>query len=85
VKRNWRDLPVGTLVVLEEAARPAAKKLTFINAAAIYGNDLTIPRIENVPVKPKNPYATSKNEGERALLLPDEGQLAIVSLRYSKK
>src|SRR6266481_8266244 len=73
----------GTAIVLEEAARARVKKLIFSSSAAIYGDNPTIPRIESMPPEPKNPYATSKNEGERhCRSFTDEGRLATVSLRY---
>jgi UDP-glucose 4-epimerase len=73
----------GTAIVLEEAARAGVKKLIFSSSAAIYGNDPTNPNIESMPADPKNPYATSKNEGERRCRSStDEGRLAAVSLRY---
>jgi UDP-glucose 4-epimerase len=73
----------GTAIVLEEAARARVKKLIFSSSAAIYGDDPTNPKIESMPADPKNPYATSKNEGERhCRSFTDEGRLATVSLRY---
>jgi UDP-glucose 4-epimerase len=73
----------GTAIIVEEAARTRAKKLIFSSSAAIYGDNPTIPKIESMPVEPKNPYATSKYEGEQhCCSLTDEGQLATVSLRY---
>jgi UDP-glucose 4-epimerase len=73
----------GTAIVLEEAARARVKKLIFSSSAAIYGDDPTNPKIESIPADPKNPYATSKYEGERhCRSFTDEGRLATVSLRY---
>ena len=73
----------GTAIVLEEATRARAKKLIFSSSAAIYGDNPTIPRIENMPAEPKSPYATSKYEAEQhCCSFTDEGQLATVSLRY---
>jgi UDP-glucose 4-epimerase len=73
----------GTAIVLEEAARARVKKLIFSSSAAIYGDNPTIPKIESMPAEPKNPYATSKNEGERhCRFFTEEGRLATVSLRY---
>ncbi|MGA7275373.1 MAG: NAD-dependent epimerase/dehydratase family protein [Candidatus Udaeobacter sp.] len=73
----------GTAIVLEEAARAGVKKLIFSSSAAIYGDNPTNPKIESMPAEPKNPYATSKNEGERhCRSFTDEGRLATVSLRY---
>src|SRR5438094_5108583 len=74
---------VGTAIVLEEAARARVKKLIFSSSAAIYGDNPTTPRIENMPAEPKSPYATSKYEGEQhCCSFTDGGQLATVSLRY---
>ncbi len=74
---------LGTAIVLEEAARVGVKKLIFSSSAAIYGDDPTNPKMESMPADPKNPYATSKNEGERyCRSFTDEGRLATVSLRY---
>jgi UDP-glucose 4-epimerase len=73
----------GTAIVLEEAARARVKKLVFSSSAAIYGDNPTIPKIENMPAEPKSPYATSKYEGEQyCCRFADEGRLATVSLRY---
>jgi UDP-glucose 4-epimerase len=74
---------VGTAIVLEEAARARVKKLIFSSSAAIYGDSLTIPKIESMPAEPKSPYAASKYEGEQhCRSFTDEGRLATVSLRY---
>ena len=73
----------GTAIVLEEAERTGAKKLIFSSSAAIYGDHPTIPQIESMPSEPKNPYATSKHEGERhCCSFTDEGRLPTVCLRY---
>jgi UDP-glucose 4-epimerase len=73
----------GTAIVLEEATRARAKKLIFSSSAAIYGDNPTIPRIENMPAEPKSPYATGKYKAERhCRSFTDGGQLSTVSLRY---
>lgn len=73
----------GTAIVLEEAARAKAKKLIYSSSAAIYGDNPDIPQVESMPAQPKNPYATSKYEGERhCCSFTDEGRLPTVSLRY---
>jgi len=73
----------GAAIVLEEAARAKAKRLIFSSSAAIYGDNPAIPQTENMPAEPKNPYATSKYEGERhCCSFTDEGRLPTVSLRY---
>jgi UDP-glucose 4-epimerase len=73
----------GTAIVVEEAARAGVKKLIFSSSAAIYGENPVNPKIESMCADPKNPYATSKYEGERhCRSFTDEGRLASVSLRY---
>src|SRR6267154_4524785 len=73
----------GTAIVLEEAARARTKKLIFSSSAAIYGDNPTIPTTESMPAEPKNPYATTKYEGEQhCRSFTNKGQLATVSLRY---
>jgi UDP-glucose 4-epimerase len=73
----------GTAIVLEEAARAGAKKLIFSSSAAIYGDNPAVPQIESMPAEPKNPYATSKYEGEQhCRFFTDQGRLATVCLRY---
>src|SRR5215469_4155215 len=73
----------GTAIVLEEAARARVKKLIFSSSAAIYGDNPTVPKVENMRAEPKSPYATGKCEAERyCRSFTDEGRLATVSLRY---
>src|SRR6266576_1079128 len=73
----------GTAIVLEGGARARVKKLIFSSSAAIYGDNPTIPKVENMPAEPKSPYATGKYEGERdCRSFTDEGRLATVALRY---
>ena len=73
----------GAAIVLEEAARAKAKKLIYSSSAAIYGDNAAIPQVESMLAQPKNPYATSKYEGERhCCSFTDEGRLPTVSLRY---
>src|SRR5262249_5014956 len=63
--------------------RARVKKLIFSSSAAIYGDNPAIPQIETMPAYPKNPYATSKYEGERhCCSFTDQGRLATVCLRY---
>ena len=73
----------GTVVVLEEAARAAVKKLVFSSSAAIYGDNPSNPKIETMLGELKSPYATTKYEAEKYChAFTDEGRLATVTLRY---
>ena len=54
----------GTLVLLEEAARAGVKKLVLSSSAAIYGDNPTTPKREEMFPEPKSPYAITKLDGE---------------------
>jgi UDP-glucose 4-epimerase len=74
---------IGTLVVLEEAARAKVKKLVLSSSAAIYGDNPVVPKIETMLPEPKSPYAISKLDGEfYCRMFAAEGGLQTVCLRY---
>lgn len=74
---------IGTLVVLEEAARAGVKKLTFSTSAAIYGDNPVTPKREDMLPEPKSPYAISKLDGEYYCgMFTREGRLQTACLRY---
>lgn len=74
---------IGTLVVLEEAARAKAKKLVFSTSAAIYGDNPVTPKLETMFPEPKSPYAVSKLDGEYyCKIFADEGRIQTACLRY---
>src|SRR5215472_14183021 len=54
----------GTLVVLEEAARAGVKKLIFSSSAAVYGDNPSVPKREEMLPEPKSPYGITKLDGE---------------------
>jgi len=62
---------IGTITVLEEAARAKVKKLVLSTSAAIYGDNPIMPKVETMFPEPKSPYA-----------ITDRGQLATACLRY---
>lgn len=73
----------GTLIVLEEAAKAGAKKLCLSSSAAIYGDNPTVPKREEMLPEPKSPYAVTKLDGEYyCKMFNDEGQLATACMRY---
>lgn len=55
---------IGTLLVLEEAARAGVKKFVLSSSAAIYGNNPVVPKREEMVPEPASPYAVSKLDGE---------------------
>ena len=74
---------VGTLVVLEEAAKAGVRKLVFSSSAAIYGDNPVVPKIEAMLPEPKSPYAITKLDGEfYCRLFGEEGRLPTACLRY---
>ncbi len=74
---------IGTLIVLEEAAKAGVKKLIFSSSAAIYGNNPVVPKVETMPAEPKSPYAVTKLDGEYyCKMFGDEGRLPTACLRY---
>lgn len=74
---------LGTLIVLEEAARAGVKKLCFSSSAAIYGDNPEVPKRESMIPEPKSPYAVTKLDGEYYCdLFQREGKLNTACMRY---
>jgi len=74
---------IGTLIVLEEAARAGVRKLCLSSSAAIYGNNPVVPKREEMIPEPASPYAISKLDGEyHCGLFTAAGRLPTVALRY---
>jgi UDP-glucose 4-epimerase len=74
---------LGTLVLLEEAARAKVKKLVLSSSAAIYGDNPTVPKIETMLPEPKSPYAITKLDGEYyCKLFTEQSCLSTTCLRY---
>jgi UDP-glucose 4-epimerase len=74
---------IGTLTVLEEAARAGVKKFILSSSAAIYGDNPVTPKVETMLPEPKSPYAISKLDGEYYCdMFAREGRLATACLRY---
>jgi UDP-glucose 4-epimerase len=74
---------VGTLIVLEEAAKAKVKKLVLSSSAAIYGDNPVTPKLETMIPEPKSPYAVTKLDGEfYCKMFADEGRIQTVCLRY---
>jgi len=74
---------IGTLIVLEEAARAGVRKLCLSSSAAIYGDDPIVPKREFMNPQPASPYAISKLDGEYyCQLFSATRALPTVALRY---
>jgi UDP-glucose 4-epimerase len=74
---------IGTLILLEEAAKAGVKKLVLSTSAAIYGDNPIVPKVETMLAEPKSPYAITKLDGEfYCKMFADEGRLQTACLRY---
>jgi len=74
---------LGLLNVLESATTFGVKKLILASSAAVYGDNPTVPKIEDMVPEPKSPYAISKLDGEYYLeMYRREGKLETASLRF---
>jgi len=56
---------LGTLNVLEAAKEFGVKRVVYASSSSIYGDSPTLPKTEDMPVRPLSPYALSKYTGER--------------------
>ena len=56
---------LGTLNILEAAKEFGIKRVVYASSSSVYGDSETLPKIEDMPVKPFSPYALSKYTGER--------------------
>jgi nucleoside-diphosphate-sugar epimerase len=50
----------GSLNVLEAARGAQARRVVFASSSAVYGDDPTLPKREQMPPKPLTPYAVQK-------------------------
>jgi UDP-glucose 4-epimerase len=74
---------IGTLNVLEAAARAGVRKLCFSSSAAVYGDDPGVPKREEMVPAPRSPYAVTKLDGEYYCReYTDAGRLPTVALRF---
>jgi len=74
---------LGLLNVLGSAAAAGAKKLVLASSAAIYGDNPTVPKTEDMLPEPKSPYAITKLDGEYYLeMFRRESNLDTCSLRF---
>lgn len=54
----------GTLNILKAAKECCVKKVVLSSSAAVYGDNPTLPKKEDMRPEPKSPYAISKLSGE---------------------
>ena len=74
---------VGLLNVLEASAAAGVRKLCLSSSAAIYGNNPTVPKREDMLPEPRSPYAVTKLDGEYyCQQFTEAGRLETAALRY---
>lgn len=73
----------GFVNILAAARAAGVKRLVYASSSAVYGDDETMPKVEEKIGKPLSPYAASKlaNEIEAGISLRDHG-FGAVGLRY---
>jgi UDP-glucose 4-epimerase len=54
----------GTLHALEAARRAGARRFVAASSSAVYGDDERLPKREDMPTRPRSPYALQKLAGE---------------------
>lgn len=73
----------GLLNVLEAASKAGCKKLVLASSAACYGDNPTVPKVEEMYPEPRSPYAITKLDGEYYnAMYTKEGKLETASLRF---
>ena len=50
----------GTLNVLEAARKTEVQRVIFASSAAVYGDDIRLPKTESMPADPITPYGVDK-------------------------
>lgn len=73
----------GTLNVLTAAREAGVRKVAFASSSSVYGDTPTLPKSEDMPLRPLSPYAVTKAAGEMYCQAFGEVYgLKTVSLRY---
>jgi len=82
IKSNDANI-TGTLNVLVAARDSNVSKVVCASSSSVYGDTVTLPKVETMPINPKSPYAVTKATGELyCQIFTDIYNLPTVSLRY---
>lgn len=74
---------IGLINVLEACRKSRVQRIVFASSSAVYGNPISLPIEETLPLRPDSPYAASKIAGEYYCRLYYElYELEAVCLRY---
>jgi UDP-glucose 4-epimerase len=82
--KYYRNNSVNALNLLEALQSAGVGQMIFSSTAAVYGNPVNLPVLENAPLQPINPYGASKMMSERFLadLAQANTDFRYVALRY---
>ena len=73
----------GTSQLFDAARRAGVRRAVVASSAAVYGESVALPLVEETPLQPKSPYAVSKRVNEMyAELFTDEFGFEVTALRY---
>lgn len=73
----------GTSVLLDECRKTDVKKVVVASSSSVYGDTPTLPKTEDMPLKPLSPYAASKLAEEKlAIAFCETYDLDVTALRY---
>ena len=73
----------GTLNLLTAARDAKVKRFVYASSSSVYGDNPTLPKVEDMPTNPLSPYAISKLAGEEyGRVFKQIYGLEVVALRY---
>ena len=73
----------GFVNILEAARKNQVKRIVYASSSSVYGDDLHMPKEENIVGNPLSPYAVSKKANELyAAVFATTYQMEIIGLRY---
>ena len=72
----------GTISVLETSRDNKVSKVIFSSSSSVYGDTLTLPKKEILPLSPLSPYAKTKMDSEKQMKLFSDFGISTISLRY---
>ena len=74
---------MGTLFIFEAARQKKVRRVVFASSCAVYGDDLRVPKREDMAPKPQSPYAVQKLTSEYyASVFHELYGLETAALRY---
>lgn len=82
-EKYWQNNTVNTLSMLSTLRKRGIKKLVFASTAAVYGNPVAVPIVEDAPKNPTSTYGMTKLAMDMAITSESWAHgLAATSLRF---